>query len=637
MRPSTDVIEIIRKTALDAVVAADENGVIVAVNETACEIFDLPEQALVGRPIGDTIVPHAMRDAHAAGMARYQRTGEPHVVGKRIEIEALRADGDTFPVELAITEIIEDGRRFFVSYIRDISERRAQQAIIEQARDDAERAVETQSQLIAMLSHDLRTPLNGISTSLDIALTTEDQSEMRRATTMAQRAAAHARVLMEDLLSYTQLEAGALALNPTPTTLTRFRNDIEDRWRSPFESKGLSFTVEMRPDRRNFVLMDSLRVNQIIDNVIANALKYTEEGGAEVRLNWGGPSTVEIEISDSGCGLGEFKCDTALQAFKRGRDGGGGVGLGLWIAKSLVDLHGGTIALTPRLGGGTTARIELPIARASKELALQLKKSCLNDLRVLVVDDNDTNRFVAERMLAKCGSHVEIATNGAEAVARAAEGFDVILMDLDMPIMDGFEATRQIRASDDEKLAATTIIALTAYSTRAHEARIREAGANGLLAKPIQGPDHIAGAICQHLDPERCGGGFTTLQSRAVSTEDEMELVDRTVLQTLADALGADEMRALAFKFSKDVANGVRHIESNTQELDLMELRRASHVLDAVAGTLGAAPLKDLAVELNRACHENNSDRIHGLSSRLIDTANATLLKFEQIWPEYLQ
>lgn len=624
-----DAIDVILRTALDAVVVADAEGRVVAVNDTACAIFQRDRAAFVGRTIAETIVPQVHRAAHDAGMARYTATGEARVVGRRIEIDALRACGAAFPVELAITELEAQGARYFVSYLRDISERKAAEQALEAARVAAEEADAAKARLVAMISHDLRNPVNSVVGALNLALQAPDPADTRIALENASRAASAMRVLLEDLLSLSQLDAGALQLNPTPTELQSFFREVIEHWTPRAAAKRIAFSLRLAPDRRRNVMMDRLRLRQVLDNLIGNAVKFTDAGGVSVQAGWVDEQRFGVCVEDTGVGLGDFDPEIAFAPFKRSSERRDGAGLGLWIVKSLVELHGGDVRLEPRPGGGARALVEIPMERTPIGAVWEIEREKLHGLRVLLVDDNETNRFVSEHFLSDLGCHVSLSVNGREACAAAdAGGFDLILMDLDMPVMNGFDAIASIRASDAIR-EQPVILALTAYSTGEHRARLRALGADGLIPKPLQSPDELARALLPHLTPSATA---CAPAAAAPAAEGGAAVLDAAALGMLAEAIGPEEMTSLASKVIADISGGADEVERWAPTYEIDRLRRATHMLDAVAGTIGAFALQSRAAALNAACHAVDRSAIDRHAPVLVSLAAETLDAFDHAW-----
>jgi CheY-like chemotaxis protein len=345
------------------------------------------------------------------------------------------------------------------------------------------------------MSHELRTPLNGVI-ALGSVLAKEQTTERGRQT--AELVVASGRLLeqvLTDILDISRIEAGQLPINVAPFNLGDCVETIASLHRASAEAKGLAFHVTMDEAASGWRMGDDIRITQILSNLLSNAVKFTTEGGVtlEVRAE---AEEVTFRVTDTGVG---FSAEFQSKLFSRFEqaDGSitrrfGGSGLGLAISLSLVELMGGAIWATSEPGRGSVFTVVLPLARteapARAEVSHEAAVADLASLKVLVAEDHPTNRAVVSLILEPFGVKLTMVEDGQQAVEAAErESFDVILMDLQMPVMDGLTAAREIRKLEEALgLPRTRIVALSANALPEHIAEARAAGMDDHLAKPIR-------------------------------------------------------------------------------------------------------------------------------------------------------
>ena len=439
------------------------------------------------------------------------RIGEELRNGRSCSAEVLNYSkaGEPYWVQFQITPVRNaagDVERF-VAVQRDSTELRRAQQQLEHARCRAEAANEAKTRFLATISHEMRTPLNAILGSTDLALhggvvPAELRSHLARIDDSG-------RVLMRlitDMLDMSKIEAGQVDIEHVPIDVRKCLEcslaPIADRARS----KGLDFQVALDTALPHRVLFDPDRLRQIVANLADNAVKFTDAGFVRVEAGCrdaGEPDHVlmEIRVLDSGLGIPAEAREKIFDRFVQGDSSTtrrkGGAGLGLSIVKSLVEALGGQVSVRGRQGAGTEFRVTLPLATTVEQGCCDpgpcegrpsgdVATTAVRPARILVAEDNDAGFAVLEAYLARAGHEVARAITGRDAVTAAA-GCDLVLMDIEMPEMDGLEATRQIRALERERGAASMpIIALTAHALQEYRERCAAAGCSGYLAKPIR-------------------------------------------------------------------------------------------------------------------------------------------------------
>jgi PAS domain S-box-containing protein len=433
----------------------------------------------------------ARGDAHAEWRVRL-----PSGEWRWIEVYGLPTYGDS-AVPLRLTGVAVD-----------IDERKRQQLALVEAQTSAQSAAEAKAEFLANISHEIRTPMNGVLGVLHL-LAQEPLSEGgRRLLTEAETCGRMLSELLNDVIDFSKVDAGRLELAPEPLDPAQVLESVVELMRPQAEAKRLQLGVEVEGDR-DWILADPVRLRQVLFNLIGNAVKFTVEGGVKVRLRISGVGRggrrIRFEVTDTGVGIPE-----AAQAGLFGRfiqaDGStarrfGGSGLGLAITKRLAELMGGDVGFVSEEGRGSTFWFEAPVPLARQPAAPDPNSAGdlgLDGVRILLVEDNPTNRLVGTKILEALGAKVETADDGTAGVCAVRRGdYDLVLMDIQMPGMDGLEATRRIRALPGAA-SATPIIAMTANALSHQKDTYLAIGMDGLVAKPIS-PAQLTAEIVRVL------------------------------------------------------------------------------------------------------------------------------------------
>jgi len=367
-----------------------------------------------------------------------------------------------------------------------------------QARDEAESAGRAKAEFLASMSHEVRTPMNGVIGMIEVLKHTPLNAEQKQIVSVVSQSGEALIGILNDILDFSKIEAGALTLESAPFSPPELVRQCHELFSAQAHAKALAFDVEIDPALPVWVNGDSTRVRQILLNLLSNALKFTKFGRVGIRVQLAGPGRLAFIVSDTGIGIPADKMDSIFRAFTQAESSTtrrfGGTGLGLSISQRLALAMQGTLDVRSVADEGSTFTLTLPLAAAEAPSIVPAappnqSSPNLSPRRILVVEDNSVNRQVASRLLANLGCEVTLANDGEQGVAAAmAQAFDVILMDCHMPIMDGYEATRQIRS----RLAihgAPHIVALTASAQIEDRRRCLDIGMNGFLTKPIRSND----------------------------------------------------------------------------------------------------------------------------------------------------
>lgn len=480
----------------------DPNGVFLDVNATALSWLGYSREELVGtRRLTDVLTPESA-DIFRASFARFLERG---FLGD-LEIELVRKDGSPFWALVSATAVRDlDGRYvrcrttlFDVTELKrareELARRSAELEIAWRAADAASRA---KSAFLANLSHEIRTPMNAILGFSQLLQRDASLREgHRRQVTSINRSGEHLLGLLDAVLELSRIEAGKVTVANGPLDLRQLAADLETMFRLRFEAKGISLRVAVDDAIPRGVLGDERKLTQILVNLLGNAVKFTERGSVTLEIRPGEPGTVghpvDFSVADTGPGVAPEDLGRIFQEFEQTDVGrrAGGTGLGLPLSRNLARLLGGDLVAESRPGEGSTFRLAVPLPptdeppdlrRADARQPVVLAPGCSG--RLLVVDDNETNREVLVRLLSEVGFVVTQAADGQEAIERAVPGeVDLVLMDLRMPRMSGSEAISRLRAAGYDR----PIVVVTATAFEEARAAVLTLGADGFVRKPFR-------------------------------------------------------------------------------------------------------------------------------------------------------
>ena len=544
LRTLEDRLTAILAHAADAIIVIDIEGVIESANAATESLTGWTEAELVGRPI-QTLMDEPYRSTHQGLIERYLTQGVSGIlnVGPR-PLPLLHRNGGTVPIELSVGEAVIAGEQKFIGVCRDISvrlqkdealraanadlrgkiaqleilsdglERQAQALhelalVAQSARATAEAANLAKSRFLATMSHELRTPLNGVLAVAD-ALSRRNLADDNLELVEIIQSSGHGLLsILNEVLDLARVEAGALLLDRRPFSPAQTASDVADVWRFAAQAKGVRFKVRVS-DVPATLVGDAHRLRQILSNLLNNAIKFTDQGAVALIVRWK-PAAGELrfEVIDSGPGIDETLRERLFDPFVQADVGTtrryGGTGLGLTICRELVTLMGGRIWVENAKTGGAKIVCEMPFEIADVDGAqppagaIEMPARPAGAPLILVAEDHPLNRMVAAIVLDEVGMAHEFAEDGAAAVEAARTGrFDMILMDVHMPKMDGLAACRAIRALPG-RAGTIPIIAVTANVAADEITACRAAGMNDFVPKPIRAAELLQ-KMARHLE-----------------------------------------------------------------------------------------------------------------------------------------
>jgi signal transduction histidine kinase/NO-binding membrane sensor protein with MHYT domain/ActR/RegA family two-component response regulator len=398
-----------------------------------------------------------------------------------------------------------------VTVMTDVTEQKETARAMAEARDAAEAANRAKTEFLANMSHEIRTPLNGVLGVADILMRSRLSAKQQELVGVIQASGSLLNALLNDLLDLARIEAGAVELRPERVNVGELVRSASDLFRPRAQDVGLKLVAEIAPDAAGDVLCDPARLRQVLGNLVSNALKFTDAGRVTLRVTRTGDA-LRFEVRDTGKGFDEAVRASLFQRFRQGDNTStrrhGGAGLGLAICDEYVRLMGGELDCESRPGEGSVFHftLRLPALEAAPVSANDEAADaiCSDGFRVLVVDDNLVNRQVLQLILKSAGIDCESVENGQEAVDAVTGGdFDAVLMDIQMPVMDGLEATRRIRAWEAEAARSRApIYIVSANCLPEHVHAGRAAGADGHLNKPVSVAE-LLGVLAPHVAEAR--------------------------------------------------------------------------------------------------------------------------------------
>lgn len=513
LNASLGYIEQLYNDSPNALVSVDSKGRIFQINRQAERLLGRSIIELSGRAL-HSLIPEGFDEQRRSLSERLiVGAGDGQAEGSGLQMAVRRNDGLDIPVHLRIRVVGSVDGAFFLVALVDITEIATLHEELRIARQNAEAASEAKSRFLTSMSHEIRTPLNGILGLLQLIDKHEVTPEIAQKLAIAKESGLFLLTLINQVLDFARIEAGQITLSKERFSLPVMMDAMESMFRIRAEMKGLEFSCTVTDDGEMFLYGDFDHIRQILFNLIGNAIKFTETGRVDLRARSqmqadGTCCRITFEVSDTGPGIAEDEIGPIFEEFKQTEVGirqGAGTGLGLNISKRIADAIGAKLSVESTVGAGTTFRLEVEaeVAHNQEVVDETVEGTTLPSLRILVAEDNDINQMITRAMLERDGHTVTIANDGEIAVnlvRQNPDAFDLILMDIQMPNMDGVQATVSIRqfARDGENLP---IIGLTANAFQDQKEEYLGAGMQFVLTKPLEIPD-LRSALGRYM-PER--------------------------------------------------------------------------------------------------------------------------------------
>ncbi|MDP4248427.1 MAG: PAS domain S-box protein, partial [Bacteroidota bacterium] len=510
LRKNEVMLSSVIASALDAIVMINRDGNIIRWNKAAQRIFGYAEEEVKGLALADTIIPPSFMQSHGAGYRRFLAGGNSNILNRRMELTGLRKNGSEFPMELTVTAIQHEEETYFNGFIRDISTRRQREEELVQMKEKAEAAAKAKSQFLSVMSHELRTPLNaviGITHLLLQAQPREDQQEDLRALQFSGESLLQ---IINGILDFTKLDSGKIELSAIDFNLRELVQGLYQSFSYKAKEKNIVFDVEYDEKMPFMVRGDSFRLSQVLNNLISNAIKFTQEGSVKLKVqmeeNNGQSIITRFAVVDTGIGIPADKKDKIFEQFTQADSDTtrlyGGTGLGLSISAMLVELMDSAICVESDPGIGSNFHFTVQLHKAQAvELQSSVPRIAVKDneafrnKRILLAEDNAFNANIARRFITGWGAEMDVVLDGQQALEFALrKKYDLILMDMQMPVLDGFACSRAIR----KHLPDIPIIAVTASPKNEIIGEIMACGMNDFVSKPFK-PNELRSKILEFL------------------------------------------------------------------------------------------------------------------------------------------
>jgi hypothetical protein len=608
--------------AVDGILTLDEAGHIESFNSAAERMFGYPASAVVGCNI------RMLLSGSGGHLTEEGRVGRPTAMETVWMVTGQRADGTTFPMECSVSEVDLGAYRMYMGVVRDITMRNAYEDALIHARLAAEEASQAKSDFLANMSHEMRTPLNAIIGLTDFLLRTPLSSDQADLLKRCEKAGTGLLRMIEDLLQAAKVDSRTLELVREPFVLRELVTDTVDLMSAKAQAKGLSLSLRLDPGLPALVLGDALRLQQVLLNLIGNAVKFTEEGGVEVHVR---PvpgevdaGALQFEVSDTGIGIPPDQYDRIFERFSqvdsRASRAYGGVGLGLSICQQLIGLMGGRIRVESTPGCGSTFTVTALFEVMPAEIQELLESSrgtssaenpttdalvrCEGRLRILLAEDCLESQELMALYVRGTPHTMDCAENGTNVVERFKEGgYDLVFMDLQMPGLDGYAATRAIRAWEElHGLPRVPIIVLTANTDGEAQRKSVLAGCTGFVAKPVKEAT-VLGVIQRYLAAPAKSLPSGQNEGQPASRGEGLE----------------QNMEALRPKFVRNRRQDVTVLQSAITAQNAVLIRTIGHRIKGLAGSYGFETIGSVGGAIEQAALDRDFERVAAEVQRLVE------------------
>ena len=599
--------------SMDAIIIADGYSKIIEYNTSAQGVFGWYREEIIGRTMEELFFRKGLRDAYKNAMAQSLELSHTNAVdGVRVELTAWRKNGEEFEVELNMTYVERNDDAIYMAYIRDISDRKVAEKILIEARDRAERTDKAKSQFLAVMSHEMRTPLAGIIGVMDLLKTTKLTKKQDH---YVQIATSSGEVMLEHIneaLDITRIEGGALNLSPQEFNLADLVRSLVEVLKPLASEKVLNLDFQIDSNIKTNFMGDSLRIRQILTNLLGNSIKFTDEGSIKFVIGHSyvsDVSTVKFKITDTGVGIAPENHEKIFEDFVAISSGDQrqtrGDGLGLSISRKIARQMGGDIIVESNINEGATFILSLPLVQVAKTDVVERKGFDIpvensKKINVLVVEDSITNREVLCDMLEGMGHKVSGAINGLEALGQVKKQiFDIIFMDINMPIMGGIEAAEKIRSGGGLN-SKTYIAGLTAHGSDEFGVEAEQAGMDCYFTKPIR-----LAALRKIITDVTSDCSFEAIGESS------------PILKELFETLGREKALGVSWVFFEELEQFIKQCNQGLFEKDHNALAETSHKLKGASAMLGQEllekPLAQLEIDAREGAVKDFSDRIQSL------------------------
>lgn len=615
----------------------DVQGIISMVSPSVQEVLGFTSKELIDRNIGDYFLSKIGFTELIKELFNKKRI-------RNIEGNALTKSGEEINFLCNVRIVSKISRKIEIEGVaRDITRLKNTNVELRKAKELAEHSLQIKERFLANMSHEIRTPMNGIIGMIDLLGSTGLDGEQSEYVRTIKQSSDTLLNILNDILDLSKIEAGKMEIRKKPVRLVETFERIYELFSQQAYLNNTHLYYHLDDKMPEWVLADETRLLQVISNLTSNAIKFSNTKGninisIRIREESEDQITFQVSVKDSGIGISEEDQKKLFQSFSQVDNSSskiyGGTGLGLAISRELVKSMSGEIGVVSTPGLGSTFWFTFHATRIAepselletKEEQFIVKEFTSTEPRVLLVDDNDINRRVASQILTKSGCHVLEANDGFSAIEMVAnESFDLIFMDIQMPKMDGVEATAKIKALGKNELPP--IVAMTAYSMEEDRSKFLSQGMDDYLAKPIKASSLIEKVKSWvNFEPK------TTVDSEVFSKDAELLVINQNTLNHLHKYGGTELIQSVLEEFEEEAGEQVTNAPTWLASKDMESLHTALHTLKGNAGTLGIEKLSRLAEFIEKKIKENNFDNLeHDL-----DDLNQSFLEFQDSYRNLL-
>jgi PAS domain S-box-containing protein len=621
LRDSAARIQAILKTVADGIITINQRGMVETINPAAERLFGYADAEVVGQNIS-MLMPEPYHSQHDGYIEHYCATGEARVIGIGREVVGRRKDGSTFPMYLAISEMRLDSQRYFTGIVHDITERKQAEQNLVVAKEQAELANRAKDSFLATMSHEIRTPLSGMLGMLELLSLTHLNNEQHATLDAAWDSGRSLLRIVSDILDWSKIEEGKLELALQSTSIPQLLQEVVNTYSRIASAKSLRLWQHDDVRLSSAHIVDPLRLSQVLNNLVSNAIKFTQRGEIELRTELleqvESGERIRFSVRDTGIGMAK---DVQQRLFRRYQQAStdtarmyGGTGLGLAICQQLADLMDGQIELKSELGQGSIFSITLTLpvsgqpAKVVRDLHPEVKQRAIKPLfdgsvdapLVLAVDDHPTNRNLLARQVRLLGLHVETAENGHEALSMWRDGrFALVITDCHMPEMDGYALSRAMRKIEaKERLPRTPIIAWTANALAEESEYCLAAGMDDLLVKPV-GMMQLKQALAKWLSIAETDSSQPTSSLHDTDREQIAVPIDFDILKGVVP--DSTEQIQVLHDFQAHIRADRSKLLKMLKQGDQVNVERTAHRMKGSSRMVGAKDLANVCATIEQA------------------------------------
>jgi len=655
-----DVTERIREEEMENLALAatkSYNSVIIANNEGEIEWVNEGFTKLTGYTLKDMLSTHGeiLRQGLPTGLSRITENYETVVKGKKpvtYEAKNFTKDGKEYWVITTLTPVLgKDGNvKRIIAIDSDITERKlmeydllranriAEHSLMKgnkaldelmKAKKNLEHTMKIKEQFMANMSHEIRTPMNAIVGMTDILMDSDLNSEQKECTTAIKTSADNLLSIINDILDFSKIESGKILFEKVPFNIKSVLESVMKMLHFSSEKKGLNLTLQVSENIPQVIIGDVVRLRQILLNLISNSIKFTERGSVLINIQLKEEHDDNIvllfTVKDTGIGIPEDKLSVVFESFTQASNDTtrkyGGTGLGLTIVKQLVELQSGAISVESKVNDGTTFLVTLPYAKG-KPVDASVKANDndvayneLENIKILVVEDNSLNQMVAKKVLSKWQVKIDVADNGKMAIDKVIQSnYDAVLMDIQMPEMDGYDATKYIREKLEGAKSKVPIIAMTACAMVGEAEKCIEAGMNDYISKPFNQKDLYEKIV--RLVKKNHYGTAKVENNKSIAMEDKNN-IDLTYLKEIAN--GSNEfMREMIETFTVQTPPMLEMMKSHLNEKRWSDLGGLAHKMKPTVDFIGMHSIKETVKDIEEYCKaKTNLDKLPDMLDKI--------------------